>query len=42
MLWQSYVRATGTIGSGGGLLKVKTVNGDVIVRMGGTRSSMPW
>ena len=37
-----YVRATGTIGSGGGLLKVKTVNGDVIVRMGGTRSSMPW
>ncbi len=37
-----YVRATGTVGSGRGLLKVKTVNGDVIVRMGGARSSMPW
>jgi beta-lactamase regulating signal transducer with metallopeptidase domain len=37
-----HVRATGTVGSGQGLLKVKTVNGDVIVRMGGARSSMPW
>jgi hypothetical protein len=30
-----YVRASGTIGGGRGLLRVKTVNGDVIVRAGG-------
>jgi hypothetical protein len=27
-----YVRARGTVGSGGGHLKVKTVNGDVVIR----------